>query len=112
MYLSVHVSSNKDQEYKSAIKVMVHVMGNSLAKEYSFKGQRGKNSFSDLKLWTGVKGAILCKLDTDLAESERAVKSWLKDAAYRSQLDGYVTSKKIQQGTSTRHQPQESPKNI
>jgi len=58
VYLSVHVSKNKKEESKSALRVMSQVMGNRLASKFSFRGLKGKLKFCDLKLWSAIQGKI------------------------------------------------------
>ncbi|KAK3915797.1 UDP-glycosyltransferase 90A2, partial [Frankliniella fusca] len=95
VYLSSHVSKNPDKEKESTKKVLASLLGNSLAKEFSFKGRRGKMNFSAHPLWKVVKGALCSKLEnSDLSEAEATTKSWLKDAPNRTQEDGTETGRK------------------
>lgn len=55
-YLSTFVSKDRELEQKSAVKVMVELMGNCIARNFNFKGNKGKSSFEDSALWTVVKG--------------------------------------------------------
>ncbi|KAK3928289.1 DNA-directed RNA polymerase subunit gamma [Frankliniella fusca] len=53
--LSTNVSKDPLREEASARRVMSALLGNSVGKLYSLRGQKGKLAFQDLALWTAVK---------------------------------------------------------